>query len=225
MTQGGIETLKRIHRALPPRLRAAIPARAEIWLRQRLVDLSRGLGGGPARALERRLWGGFPMPALAGLEALRTDPFARPGVAAAAALALARWHAASGNVEAALAAMLDLRRVKPRAARDPEQYLREALFLSLLGRAPEARALLDARRAPRAFAVTAGLLRANARNPAAGATEPRERTEAATLAEINAVRRATALRRWPSATRTRRCRSTISDPPLRSAAATVRRSA
>ena len=82
-------------------------------------------------------------PALAGLEALRTDPSARPGVAAAAALALARWHAASGDVEAALAAVRDLRRVKPRAARDPEQYLREALFLSLLGRAPEARALLD----------------------------------------------------------------------------------
>src|SRR6056297_1658027 len=100
MAQGGIETLKRIHRALPPRLRATIPAGAEIWLRRRLVDLSRGLGGGPARALERGLWGGFSAPALAGLGALRADPAARPGDAAAAALALARWHAASGDARA-----------------------------------------------------------------------------------------------------------------------------
>ena len=94
------------------------------------------------------LWGGYSGPALEGLRDLLADPVTGPGPAASAALALARWHAVAGEHDTALDLVREMRRHKPRAARDPNQFLREALLLCLLGQGPEARVLLDAGRCP-----------------------------------------------------------------------------
>ena len=193
MLRGSVEMLKNIHRALPPRLRAAIPADLELWLRRRLVEISRGAPSGKVRRRESMLWGGYSGPALQDLRALLADPVTGPGPAASAALALARWHAVAGEHDVALDLVREMRARKPRAARDPNQFLREALLLCLLGRAPEARALLDARPAPARYDMSLHLMRANAWNPAAGAPEPRPEAEARVLAEINAAFRASSL--------------------------------
>ena len=141
--------LKSAYARLPPRLRARVPPGLEDWLRARALPL---LGAGPVAALEDRLWGGFSRPARAGLEALLA---ADPRTAAAAALALARWHGARGEPEAALALA---RAARDPAFRDRRQFMLEALFLAQAGRGAEARALIDAR--VRGFDASAALLRA-----------------------------------------------------------------
>ncbi|HYN46967.1 MAG TPA: glycosyltransferase family A protein, partial [Allosphingosinicella sp.] len=188
MKKRHVEILKKIYKRLPPRLRGAIPAGLDLWLRDRLLP---GAGlrkpSGRVQVLESKLWGGYSRKALADLEALVGAPKTGVNTAVAGALALARWHALAGDFETALDLIRFMRERQPARARDREQYLREALFLCRLGRAPEARALLEdrLRRAP--FDVSAELMMANAWNPAAGAPEPVALAEAQILARINAA--------------------------------------
>jgi hypothetical protein len=161
-----MERLKALYLGLPTGLRAALPGRLEVWLRDRVLPAWEGRTR--ARRLEVLLWGGFSRAALAELSPLAADPAAPGREAAAAALALARWHGAAGDFAAALGAVEVARARAPRLGRDRRHYLLEAMFLLRLGRAAEARALLEAR-AGRRFDPSAELLRATAWNPAVDA--------------------------------------------------------
>lgn len=171
--------LESVYRALPPGLRAALPARLELWLRDRALPALRGARA--AHGLEARLWAGFSETALPALETLARGGPARE--AAMAALALARWHGARDETLAALGQVVAARRRLPGLARDRRQYLLEALFLARLGRTAEARALLDARRGGR-YDPSLPWFAALAWNPALTG-DPADATRV--LAEINAA--------------------------------------
>jgi hypothetical protein len=148
MVAGPLESL---YRALPPGLRAALPARLEIWLRDRALPALKGARA--AHRLEARLWAGFSETALPALEALAAQSSSRsatrsaaPREAANACLALARWRGARGEFEEALGSLAAARGHLPGLARDRRHYLLEALFLARLRRVEEARACLAARR-------------------------------------------------------------------------------
>ena len=158
--------LRRLYSALPPHLQRAIPPGLEAWARARLAPPT-GVQG-----LEDRLWGGFARAATAALTAL-AETGAPPEAAAAAGL-LARWEAAHGRFEAALAWLRH-----PAAG---GQVMLEALMLTQTGRGAEARALIAG---ARGFDASVALLRAGSWRPAAG--EPGPEAEAAALAEITAV--------------------------------------
>lgn len=173
-------TLQSLYVALPPQLRAAMPAgieaRARAWLR-------RQRRGTPETVpwLEARLWGGFSAAALPGLAALAAGP--DPAAAGAAALALARWHAVAADWATALAAARLAADRDPGLGADRRQLMLEALFLCRLGRGAEARDRLAAL-GPGADDLSARLMRANGWNPACGAPDA---DPARMLAEINAV--------------------------------------
>lgn len=173
--------LESVYRALPPGLRAALPARLELWLRDRALPAIKGAR--TAHRLEARLWAGFSETALPALEDLAARG-APPREAANAALALARWHGARGDFALALGAVTGARRHLPALARDRKQYLLEALFLARLARVEEARALLSARRTGSARRDTSlPWVAATLWNPAlSGEARDAERA----LAEINA---------------------------------------
>ena len=137
-----MERLKSAYLTLPPGLRARVPIGLEDWARFRLLPRFRATG--PAAALEARLWGGFSRAAAEGLAALADGPGTRPQDAGEAALALARWHGAAGE-PAQHSPGRGGPRPRPALGRDRRQVLLEAQFLARLGRAAEARALLDAR--------------------------------------------------------------------------------
>ena len=164
--------LKRLHAALPPGLRAALPhrleARARAWLQARRAP------GGVA-GLEDRLWGGFSEAARRDLAVLAAGPGPE---AAAAALVLARWQAAHGDFAGAAAL------IAPHAPTNPAGRRLAALFLACSGRGTEARALLLPR--SRRFEASAALIRATSWRPAAGSADAPE-AETMTLAEINSV--------------------------------------
>ena len=186
MTKPHIEILKRIYKRLPPRVRGAVPADLELWLRNRLLPgANLRKPSNRIQLLETKLWGGYSRRALSDIETMMTDPAVGPNTAVAAAQAMARWHAFHGNFETALALTRSMRERQPAQAHQREQYLREAQLLCRTGRAKEARALLQNRLRGKPFDPSAQLTLANAWNPAAGATEPE--AEAAVLARINAV--------------------------------------
>lgn len=188
MKQRHIETLKTIYKRLPPRVRGAIPADLELWLRNRLLPAG-GLGkpSGRVQILETKLWGGYSRRALADLEALLGDPATGANTAAAAGQALARWHTFHGDYDTALVLIRAIRERQPARGRHREHYLREAQLLCRLGRGTEARALLQDRMRRQPFDVSAMLTLANSWNPAAGAPEPAAVAEAEMLARINAA--------------------------------------
>ena len=169
-----------LYKRLPARVRDAIPVGTALWLRDRA--LPRLTGAGQVAPLEARLWGGFSRAALPGLQALTNSP--RGAEAAAAALALARWHAVAGDFAAALEHMVFMRARHPASARDRRQALLEALMLCRLGRGAEARARLDGPGAGPRTDPSHALMRANSWNPTAGGPDA-DPTRA--LAEINAV--------------------------------------
>lgn len=173
--------LENAYRALPPAFRAALPARLEVWLRDRA--LPRLKGARAAHRLEARLWAGFSESALLLLESLAAGHGTSAREAASASLALARWHGARGDFEAALAAVTAARRHLPALARDRRQYLLEALFLAALRRVDAARALVDAHRGGR-FDASLPWFAANAWNPALSG-DPDDAPHA--LFEINAA--------------------------------------
>ena len=164
--------LKRLHAALPPGLRAALPhrleARARAWLQARRAP------GGVA-GLEDRLWGGFSEAARRDLAMLSEGPGPE---AAAAALVLARWQAAHGDFAGAAAL------IAPHPPANPTGRRLASLFLACSGRGTEARALLLPR--SRRFEASAALIRATSWRPAAGASDAPE-AETMALAEINSV--------------------------------------
>ncbi len=175
-----VTVTKRLYRGLPASLREGLPPGLGRWLRGWLLPRLRGLSDGPAAALDDRLWHGFSASARAELATLAAG---RGAPAAAAAWSLARWHAALGETDRALAFAEAMRAHHPPSADEPRQVLLEALLLCRLGRRAEARRLLDARLAPapdrRPADPSAALLRANSFDPAA---EP-----ALWLAEVNGL--------------------------------------
>jgi len=93
--------------------------------------------------LEAKLWGGFARRARAELEALRTAPGTDPRLVAEASWALARWQAAEGDTEAALANVVRMRRADPTKRTTRRCTLLEADCLVRLGRTTEARARIE----------------------------------------------------------------------------------
>ena len=180
---GAFERLDALYRRWPAPLRAAIPPTIEHRLRAWAASL-RAARAGSAAGLESRLWGGFSQAALRDLAALAAG--GPPREAAEAAWVIARWHAAAGDLPAALAAIARMRAIHPPAAGDRRQFALEALFLCRLGRGAEARALLAARRGP-GFDASLALLEAGSWRPAAGAPPDDPAAEALALAAINAV--------------------------------------
>lgn len=170
------EHLLNLYRRLPPRLRDAIPLGTALWLRD--SALPRLTGASLAQPLETRLWAGFSRDALPALETLARSPDDRE--AATAALALARWHGAHGDFDAALAHIRLMRDRHPAARRDRRQGMLEALFLGRLGRGAEARARLDGPGTGRRSDSSHILLRASSWT----ATEPDR-----ALAELNRLYR------------------------------------
>lgn len=164
----GAATLRAAYAGLPGQVRARLPLGVEDWLRSTVMPVL--TGAGPAGGLEARLWGGFSRPALAALAALAEDPAAPPRSAAAAAMALARWHGATGDPAAALARLRQGRARLPALGRRRDARLLEILFLCRAGAAAEARACLDAADADgilRAGDISAALMRANVETGAA----------------------------------------------------------
>jgi hypothetical protein len=140
----------------------------------------------PSKRLNEKLRGGFSRSAVADLRALKSDPSQPPRERAEAAYSLARSHAAQGQFEVALREIQDMRTLRPDSARHRRQFMLEALFLCRLGRAQEARTLLQERLS--GFDPSAQLMLANTWNP----TVTGERTpeaEARVLEHINAVYR------------------------------------
>jgi hypothetical protein len=174
-----MERLKAFYLSLPTGLRAALPGWLEVWLRDRVLPAWEGRTR--ARRLEALLWGGFSRAARAELGALAADPAAPGREAAAAALALARWHGAAGDFAAALDAVEIARARTRRLGRDRRHYLLEAMFLLRLGRAAEARRLLEVRAGR--FDPSAELLRATAWNPAVDEAGDAERA----LGHLNGI--------------------------------------
>ncbi|TPE48397.1 glycosyltransferase [Amaricoccus solimangrovi] len=165
-------TIQRFYLSLPEPWRAALPRdmRGQVrdWLglgssgraRAPLAEIgeeagqedvapsARGSGGSGPLALEERLWSGYAARAIPELEALAGPRGARPaaGVArskrAEAAWALARWHAAGGDVLRARSWLARLRELDPGKARGMRALLLESDCLRRTGAGTEARALL-----------------------------------------------------------------------------------
>ena len=169
-----------LYRRLPGRVRDAIPPGAALWLRDRALPLL--TGATRVQPAEARLWGGFSGGALPELEALARS--GRASEAAAAALALARWHAVAGDFKQALTHVVQMRERYPPMARDRRQGMLEALFLCRLGRGLEARERLDGPGTGRRTDPSHALMRANTWNPVAGAPDASPQRA---LDEINAM--------------------------------------
>ncbi|MCP4386311.1 MAG: glycosyltransferase [Hyphomicrobiales bacterium] len=118
-----------------------------------------------ARKFEKRLWGGFSSDALADLTAMESDK-EKPRRGAKAAYALARWFASKGEFQAALVHIVKMRELDSAIARDRRQHLLEALLLCRLGRAIEARTLLESVTQREPFDPSAALVLANTWNRA-----------------------------------------------------------
>ncbi|PJN94744.1 hypothetical protein CNY89_12655, partial [Amaricoccus sp. HAR-UPW-R2A-40] len=100
-------------------------------------------GGAMALRLDDKLWGGFSAAALPELQALASDGDRPKSQRMEAFFALARWSHSHGDMEAALAAVQSMRKVDKRKSGVMRAILLEADCLMRLGRAEEARALLE----------------------------------------------------------------------------------
>ncbi|TPE48395.1 glycosyltransferase [Amaricoccus solimangrovi] len=182
------DRLESAYLALPPALRRLIPEHWRTAFRDRLLPewrRARG-GGGDARALEDKLWGGFSASAAAELDALRLSFAAHPREAAQAAWILARFQATRGEFGSALGNIVFMRSADRGARRHKRQFLQEAKILCLLGRGAEARALLALRHG--GFDPSIELMRAASHSATAmGTAWTRSRDEAAALAHLNAI--------------------------------------
>lgn len=99
--------------------------------------------GRRSRELEDKLWGGFAGQALHDLEALRTSKETERREAGAAALALAGWHAAEGDVRSALDLLRESAGARPKARRSRPSILLEAYCLVRMGENDMARELVQ----------------------------------------------------------------------------------
>ena len=137
-----------------------------------------------AHNLDRRLWSGFSQSALRELQALRDDIYTSPKERAEAAYNLARWYSVQGDAQLALEEIRRMGYLFPESREEPRRYLPEALFLCRLGRAAEARSLLES--VPGEFNSTVQLMLANTWNPeVAGESVPE--SEAKVLEHLNSI--------------------------------------
>jgi FkbM family methyltransferase len=144
------------------------------------VDPAKGIE--QVRRLEDKLWGGFSRFALAELTELKLA-LGAPEAAAKAAWVLARWQTANGEYAGALTNIVFARHAHPPFGTDKQQYIQEAKLLCLMGRGPEARALLDARCRDSGFDPSGALMRASSHRGTGATTAD----EAAALESINTV--------------------------------------
>jgi len=137
---------------------------------------------------DAKLWGGFSTSALVDLTSIkmRNDVSVRDRVNAC--YRLARWYATQGDFSAALQQMVDARKMRPRVRKRIRHAMLESLFLCQLGRAAEARVLLERCRKGWRFNPSLQLMLANTVNPAAGVPNAPQ-SEAYVLAHINAIYR------------------------------------
>lgn len=118
-----------------------------------------------ARSLESKLWGGFSTEALQDLARLESSGESSQRAAQAACL-IARWFAIQGDYEAALEHIVKMRELDPKIARARRQHLLEASFLCRLGRAVEARTVIQNATRGKPFDPSAALGLANTWNRA-----------------------------------------------------------
>jgi len=154
------DRLKAFYFGLPPGLRRRAPP----WLEDLGARLARRYFGPasttPVRQIEAKL-ASFPETGAAELAAMIEEPRTHPRRAAEAAWTLARWQAERGAPAAALATLARMRAFSP-GARPAERRLVEADCLIRLGRAAEARDVLE----PHAADPEAALLLAAAQEGA-----------------------------------------------------------
>ncbi len=167
---------------MPERVRDSVPGALKDFVRDRIVQKT--ITG----AYDSKLRSGFSEQGLVDLVRVKADAELDAYDRAQACLQLARWHAAKGDFAAALAEMRDRRKVDPGAASTRRQYMLEALFLCQLGRAREARALIERYAPPGVFDASVELMKANTWNPAVTG-ERTAQAEAAVLDHVNAIYR------------------------------------
>ncbi|MEP9398523.1 glycosyltransferase [Mesorhizobium sp. KR2-14] len=171
---------------LPVSARAAIPRTAKRWLQKRIGSVA---NASPlVKAFDDKLWGGFSRSALIDLATIKANEALPAADRAEACYSLARWHAVQGDFSAALKEMEDRRAINLRIAHQKRQFMLEALFLCRLGRAEEARALIERYYAGKSFDTSVQLMLANTWNPAVTGVRTAE-SEAKVLEYINAVYR------------------------------------
>ena len=136
------------------------------------------------RKLDKRLWGGFSQSSFAELKALADDPEQPVKERAEATYSLARWYSVQGDYDGALRQITSMRILSPKCAKEPRQFLPEALFLCRLGRVQEARRILESTEV--GFNSTVQLMLANTWNPAV-AEVPAVEAELKVLKHLNSV--------------------------------------
>lgn len=152
--------LRRVYEFLPERVRAGIPRAATDFARRRIVAATL------VEEYDLKLRSGFSRQALVDLARIKADPGLSPRDRGNACHSLARWHAAQGDFVAALKEIEHRRGIHPASARSKQLYMLEALFLCRLGRAQEARALVERSSDGIPFDISVQLMKANTWNPA-----------------------------------------------------------
>lgn len=178
--------LRRTYDRLPERARAALPRAAKEFVKKRSLSKDRALS--LVKKYDDKLWGGFSRSALIDLAAIKANESLPARDRAEACYSLARWHAVQGDFAAALQEMEDRREIDPKVAHLKRQYMLEALFLCRLGRAEEARTLVERHSAGGGFDTSVQLMLANTWNPAVTGVQSSE-NEAKVLEHINTVYR------------------------------------
>ncbi len=97
----------------------------------------------PAKTLEDKLWGGFARYALKELESLKQSSSVERGHVSSAALALAYWHAAEGDLQRACENAIMARQASATRTASLAQILLEAYCLVRTGQSENARALVS----------------------------------------------------------------------------------
>lgn len=142
--------------------------------------------------IEKELWSGYARYARPDLDAALRERRRPAAQRAAAAWALARWHAAQGDPHQALACIAAARRLSPPDPRDLAHVLLESACLHAAGSAHHAQRLLDQAMAGRGAHPDLCLAYANTHLSAAGDGLGPE-ADAARLAWVNRIYRAEGL--------------------------------
>jgi len=180
--QGG---LRETYARLPDNLKAAVPSAAKDLVRSKTKGLS---AISPlVKKYDDKLWGGFSRQALIDLRKIKEDKSLPARDRAEACYSLARWNAVQGDFAAALREIEDRRKIDPRRT-GSKQYMPEAQFLCRLGRAKDARALLERSIAGKPFNTSTELMLANTWNPVVTGERTAE-GEARVLEQINKIYR------------------------------------
>lgn len=144
-----------------------LPARAKAMLPQgavRAIKAKIGSGSPSVKKLDDKLWGGFSTSAVCELASISKDENFPAKDRAEALYSLARWQAVMGDYASALNLMSQRRTVYPKAAGLKRQFILEGLFLCRLGRADDARNLLEPHLNSPSVEPAVDLLMANTHN-------------------------------------------------------------